>query len=147
GRIDINAPITATGSNAGLVLNHGADGYHLAPGTSVTLSGSNATFRVNGQGYTLIHDVDSLQAMKSNLGGNYALAVDIDASATDGWNLGAGFEPVGNSTSRFTGTFDGLGHTISGLTIKRPSQNYVGLFGYADNATIRNVGLTGGSVR
>src|SRR6185503_13978759 len=53
----------------------------------------------------------------------------------------------GDSNS-FSGTFDGLGHTISNLTINRPGTNYVGLFGYVNwTAVMRNVGLTGGSVR
>ncbi len=41
--------------------------------------------------------------------------------------------------------FDGLGHTISGLTITNSSAADVGLFGVS-SGTIRNVGLLGGSV-
>ena len=138
--IAITAPITATGAAAGLALNYGG-AYTLGMSTPVTLSGAGSAFSINGDAYTLIRDVSQLQAMQSNLGGRYALAVDIDASSV------ANFNPVGdNSTgtteTRFTGIFDGLGHTIDGLTINRPAQNYVGLFGFAQNATIRNVGLT-----
>ena len=53
--------------------------------------------------------------------------------------------PVGNATTKFTGTLDGTGHAISGLTVNRASTNYVGLFGYASGATLRNVGLQNGS--
>src|SRR5690606_35707913 len=39
------------------------------------------------------------------------------------------------------------GHVIAGLTIDRDTQDYIGLFGYdATSATIRNLGLVGGSV-
>jgi hypothetical protein len=60
--------------------------------------------------------------MKNNLTGNYALGSDIDASATSGWNGGAGFESIGQVVagvdgSPFTGSFHGLGHTVDGLTI------------------------------
>ncbi len=55
-----------------------------------------------------------------------------------------GFTPIGNGyTNSFTGSFDGAGHKITKLYIKRPSRNQVGLFGYAVNsAEIKNVGVT-----
>ena len=37
----------------------------------------------------------SLQGIGNNLAGHYVLGTDIDASATDSWNGGAGFEPIG----------------------------------------------------
>uniref|UniRef100_UPI00125FF82D beta strand repeat-containing protein n=1 Tax=Aliarcobacter butzleri TaxID=28197 RepID=UPI00125FF82D len=57
-------------------------------------------------------------------------------------NTGNGWKPIGdNFLDRFTGTFDGLGNTISDLYINRSSTNNVGLFGYTIRATIRNLGL------
>ena len=61
------------------------------------------------------------------LNGNYYLTGDLDASDTLNWNGGFGFQPVGSSspvkaTTAFTGTFDGQGHTISGLFINRPTE-------------------------
>src|SRR5690606_27200782 len=97
----------------------------------------------------LIHDVHELQAMKNNLNAHYALAQDIDASVTVNWNNGAGFEPIGrntNASDRFRGSFDGRGYKITGLYINRGGENYVGLFGYADGATIQNVGLVDGTI-
>ncbi|MEO8331091.1 MAG: GLUG motif-containing protein [Gallionella sp.] len=83
-----------------------------------------------------------LQAMNTNLAGNYALGKNIDATGTSVWNLGAGFEPVGTISTPFTGTFDGLGHTINALFINRPSTDYVGLFGRTNASTVKNVSLT-----
>src|SRR6185295_12750856 len=83
--------------------------------------------------YMLVNDVTQLQAMNTNVTttGVYALGRDIDASATSGWNGGLGFNPVGtyggNASNYFNGTFDGLGHTVRGLTINR-STTGVGLF-------------------
>jgi uncharacterized protein with FMN-binding domain len=52
-----------------------------------------------------------------------------------------------NRAYPFSGTFDGRGHTISHMTIGNEANpadyQYVGLFGYANNAAIRNVKLTG----
>lgn len=153
GDILVNADIAATGTGAGLALDYGAGrGYSLGNGAAITLSGANPSLSIGGQSYTVIQNVDQLQNMQNGLSGRYALGVDIDASATAGWNGGAGFVPVGdNSTfsslSRFTGAFDGLGHVVSGLVIDRPSTERVGLFGHTENATIANVELDGGSVR
>ena len=95
--------------------------------------------------YTAVLDVNQLQAVQNNLSGRYLLGKDIDASATAGWNGGKGFAPLGTSQSTFTGVFDGLGHTINRLTIHRQNEEAVGLFGYAENAVLRNVGLVEGS--
>ena len=95
----------------------------------------------------LVNNVNQLQAMNTNLSGNYALGRDIDATATTTWNGGEGFVPVGNLSTYFAGGLDGLGHTITGLTINRPSTNGVGLFGYTSaGSTIQNVGLVGGRI-
>ena len=57
-------------------------------------------------------------------------------------NGGAGWNPIGNiyTSTQFTGYFDGLGHTISDLYIDRAVM-YTGLFGAANHATIKNIGL------
>jgi hypothetical protein len=77
---------------------------------------------------------------------------DIDATATNTWNVGnhdnnagtatvaMGFSPIGNSTTNFSGKYDGQSHTISNLYINRPKLDYIGLFGYV-TYDIRNLGL------
>lgn len=89
-----------------------------------------------------------LQGMNGNLALHYAMGSNIDASATAGgvWG-GAGFTPVGTLVTPFSGNFDGLGHTVNGLTIARA--DYVGLFGVVVNAAgtmLKNVTLSGGAI-
>ena len=100
----------------------------------------------DGTLYTAIYTLNQLQAVNDSLSGKYVLFNNIDASATSGWNSGLGFDPLGDNTTKFTGKFDGLGYTITDLTIDRSTTNYVGLFGITNGATIRNVGLIGGSI-
>jgi len=88
----------------------------------------------------VIYNVTDLQAMEDDLTAYYELANDIDASATVGWNGGLGFDPVGDTVNRFSGSFDGKGYAISDLTIDRPATNYIGLFGRSEG-TISNVDL------
>src|SRR5690554_143292 len=69
---------------------------------------------------------------------------EIDVKDGDYWNGGEGWQPIGSSSSNaFKAVFEGNGHVIRNLYINRPNTSYVGLFGYANNATIRRVGLTG----
>lgn len=90
----------------------------------------------------VITTVDQLQEMKDNLTACYILGNDIDASATSGWNGGAGFVPIGDATESFTGSFDGKGYKISNLYINRPSTNFIGLFGIIQTrGIVENVGL------
>ena len=51
--------------------------------------------------------------------------------------------PIGNSEENaYTGTFNGAGHTISGLYIDR-SANYQGLFGRVNGGTVQNLSVSG----
>ena len=56
---------------------------------------------------------------------------------------GIGFTPIGTSTSKFMGTFDGRGNDIKNLYIMVNSNDYVGLFGYIEEAEIKKLGVTG----
>ncbi|MFY0683165.1 MAG: hypothetical protein JXR20_01335, partial [Balneola sp.] len=65
--------------------------------------------------------------------------IDLDIAA---YNTGSGWEPIGSSSSKFTGSFDGEGYTISGLFINRLGESQIGLFGQIDvGATIENVAV------
>jgi hypothetical protein len=89
-----------------------------------------------------IVDVYQLQEMKDNLNAHYILMNDIDASETINWDTGAGFEPIGDHITPFTGTFQGNGYVIKNLYINRPEAKGVGLFGrVAPDAVVENVGL------
>lgn len=73
---------------------------------------------------------------------HFIQTADIDASATSSWNSGAGFSPIGNTTTKFTGIYNGDGKKIIGLAINRPSSIMQGLFGYTNTpADIQKIGL------
>ena len=71
---------------------------------------------------------------------HYIQTTDIDASATSGWPSG-GWTPIGNNVTNFTGSYNGQGHTISGIKTNR-QVNFQGLFGAVLSATIQNLGVT-----
>lgn len=58
-----------------------------------------------------------------------------------------GWNPIGSSnTTPFIATYDGGGHTITGLDINRPRTCGVGLFGFTHAACIKNVNITDAQV-
>ncbi len=164
-------------------------GYDAYVGTDVNndgtidgYAGQNKTFANNVfvnnsatatavEGYMWVEDVEQLQAINTNLSGNYALRNSIDATATSSWNdegtdtdINEGFKSIGidengyiiktdvntdNGVVKkngFYGNFDGLDYNIFGLTINRSVEDNVGLFGAVDGATINNVTLVGGEI-
>ena len=167
--VNVNANIAATGNTAGLVINpNTAVSGELASGTgtfnlhnaAITLSGATPSLSIAGNNYAVINSLGlaadatappatpTLQGMTaSNMNGYYALGSNIDASATSAWNALAGFTSIGTVGVPFNGKFDGLGHTVSNVTINRPATADMGLFGSTGTlAIIENVGLIGGTV-
>ena len=70
------------------------------------------------------------------------LEQDIDLS-TFTRSVVSNWEPIGTSEKPFTGTFDGNGYTIKNLALveaeAKEGKAYIGFFGYAKDATIKNV--------
>ena len=68
---------------------------------------------------------------------NITLDKDIDLTGKEWTPIGTGY------SNKYTGTFDGGGHTIKGLTVTTNDQ-FVGLFGYLNRAgTVKNVVMEG----
>ncbi len=81
-----------------------------------------------------IYDWNDLDNVRNDLSGNYTLKADLSASGAP-----ANWVPIGTT---FSGTFDGGGHTISGLTMNYSGQDYIALFGHiGGSAVVKNVGL------
>ena len=95
-----------------------------------------------------VYNADGLlawnKAVQGNLLLNCTLTDDIDLTGKE-WT------PIGDYDNRYTGTFDGGNHTITGLTINQYG-NYVGMIDFLDsggtvqNLTLENVNITGGDI-
>jgi filamentous hemagglutinin family protein len=97
--------------------------------------------------YMLVNNAADLAMVSQNLKGTYALGRDIDLSATKTTT----YSPIGPSlSSAFTGQFDGLGHVISNLNIRVPSDGsltYAGLFGVIGaGGVVRDLGVSNAKV-
>ena len=97
-------------------------------------------YNSNTKTYT-VYNADGLlawnEAAQKDRSINCTLTADIDLTGKD-WS------PIGtNFYNSYTGTFDGGGHTIMGLTVTTNDQ-YVGLFGRLGKAgTVKNVVMDG----
>ncbi|MBS3767176.1 MAG: T9SS type A sorting domain-containing protein [Candidatus Cloacimonetes bacterium] len=59
----------------------------------------------------------------------------------DFYNSGNGFSPIGNSTTSFTGFYDGNNHNVENIDINRSSDSNLGFFGITSSATLHNINL------
>ncbi len=96
----------------------------------------------DGQGNYTVTSAEGLKAVadianNGNLGINITLTENINLTDMD-------WAPIGKDDNKaYTGTFDGNGKTITGLTVTG-SYKYAGLFGDIDeNGTVKNVVLEG----
>lgn len=73
--------------------------------------------------------------------------IDLEAATAEGgafYDSGSGWQPIGDNSVQFTGSYDGCGHRLTGLKITRNTP-YAGLFGY-NSGVIKNLGMEGASV-
>ena len=86
----------------------------------------------------------------------YELMKDLDFNADASyhttsnkvtWTTASGWSPIGSNSNRFSGVFEGNGHTIANLYIDRNSNN-VGLFAVtAETAQIQNIRLLNATIQ
>ncbi len=98
-----------------------------------------------------------LDNIRNDLDAHYKMIADIEftdadfARGGDFYNNGTGWQPIGtDDTVSFTGTFDGNGHTITGLHINILSDDdcvYAGLFGHMGAGEIKNLGMVDSDIK
>ena len=88
----------------------------------------------------MINDNADYAEMEIVLGSDIDLATLAPATRSA---LASNWTPVGTSENPFKGTFDGNGYTIKNLALveteAKEGKAYIGFFGYAQDATIKNV--------
>ena len=94
------------------------------------------TIKVEDAKFITISSAEDLDNLRKDMTASYVLDSDIDMTGRDFVPFGI----VNNTTAgKFTGTFDGQGHTIKGLKYDVSDKGEVGLFSQTENATIKNL--------
>ncbi|MGE4353319.1 MAG: S-layer homology domain-containing protein [Oscillospiraceae bacterium] len=129
GDIDLSSGVTFTfEADTGLVaVTDGADTFYLGTGVVGNTDGGNTVFDVTASVIGTVYTDDA-----GNIG---------DAPfALNPW------APIGGDGAAFSGTFDGGGHTVSGMYINSSPLSYQGLFGYGEDCIIQDVNLDNGFI-
>ncbi|MDD2887795.1 MAG: YDG domain-containing protein, partial [Aliarcobacter sp.] len=125
----------ATGNTATYGFGLGSSGF---AGKINLQAGNNFFTKLGSNGsettWTVVNTANALMNISKT--GNSVLGADVSASGIANWT------PIGDDSTKFTGKFDGLGHTVDALTINNSSLQNVGLFGHISGATIKNIGVT-----
>ena len=140
-RYKYTVKVNATGLTLeGCTIDSWADGG----GESGAAEDLGYIYDSNTKTYT-VYNADGLlawnEAAQKDRSINCTLTADIDLT-------GKNWTPIGTDyDNSYTGTFDGSGHTITGLTVTT-NDKYAGLFGYLGNfnngaATVKNVVMEG----
>lgn len=114
---------------------------------NITLDKDKGYTEVSEGNYTVDNEkgLRNLAKLVNSNGGKTPINITLtgDITLTEEWT------PIGNFENRYTGTFDGNGHTITGLTVNQKERGNVGLIGYlgsggkVQNLTLENVNLNG----
>ncbi|WP_173224376.1 S-layer homology domain-containing protein [Paenibacillus alba] len=145
GSATINASGVLTGTSAGTitVLAHANDQSEAAAFKTILIKPTLEAF-AGGSGTPSdpfqIANAEQLSEIRYHLDTykNYRLIADITSfpSVEGGW------QPIGDNDFGFQGNFDGNGFIIRNLTINRPQNSYLGLFGVTEtNSEISHIRL------
>jgi hypothetical protein len=143
--VSVDKPVSVKGNGGfAVITNDGGNKgeFSFGAGGHLTFANLSSSLAINGVNYSLVSNIGALAtAITVDAGGAFALANNYDASRDGTYAT----PPV---STVFTGAFNGLGNTISNLTINDPVQNaYVGLFAETSgNASLSSVRLTNENV-
>lgn len=124
-------PICAVSTNAKLTDNRVYPKIYSNPNEKLIMD----TFVLAGKKYYQVENETQLRSIGQgnySLDKNYIQVADIQMSTAE-------WEPIGTAENPFTGTYCGNGCEIKGLTMTDPNSKVIGLFGFADGATIYNI--------
>ncbi len=148
GRIDGAGVWYAPGDDATVTANPNYGGFFVKwTGSTPYASRTSATTTIKMDNHRvaaallgkLITTPEELDAVRNDLAGIYGLGNDIDLAGRD-WT------PLGNDSTKFTGTFHGFGHAVKNLTctngtITSTATKFRGLFGCTADAVLDGVAV------
>ena len=106
-------------------------------------SGEGRALEPAADGVYYISTAEQLKEFADKVNDTSGQYTDIDAELTADIDLNnQPWYPIGSDSRPYSGTFDGNGHTISGLNINNSTADDQGLFGYV-SGTVQNLTVDG----
>ena len=140
-----------------LVNGNTLQDYSIHEGNTIDLI-EQELIAINNKNYYVVNNENSWinvtqNILPSNPNANIKLEADIllnDTTDWTSWNENTtglnSWTPIGTSSQPFTGTFDGQGHTVSGIYVNSDN-TCQGFFGVINGATITNLHIAKGYIR
>ncbi len=137
--VSVKAAVVVEGTG-GLTVAASGGALNFYPGGSISFWDNSSSLIIGANSYTLVSDVGTLaSSVTASPSGFYALAKDYDATGDGTYSD----SPV---TAPLTGTFEGLGHTISNLSVNATSASTANGFFAQVSGTARDVALANASM-
>ena len=138
--ITVGAKVSVKGMGGLTLTDDGGVASLAFPGGSAAFANLSSPLTINGTAYTLVNKISALaRAILANPSGAFALAKNYDAEKDGTYSA----PPI---STTFTGTFEGLGNTISNLSISDPSRTEVGFFAIIDGGSVHDIGFKSANV-
>jgi len=145
--VTVNNPVSIAGLSALTIETGGKNGtFSFGAKGNVGFANQSSTLTINGAAYALVGNIKTLASdIAANPSGAFALAASYDASQDGTYNA----SPI---PTKFNGSLEGLGNTISDLSIDGVTEIapnlYTGLFAYVDtHGMIENIGFVNANIR
>lgn len=120
------------------------DGQTIATGFE-SGDGSNATPYIISNCAQLAYLAQQVNRVESYSGKYFKLTDDLNLAGHSWTPIGRGY-PDPDYADPFSGIFDGDGHEIMGLKVDTKTFNYLGLFGYIKEATVKNLKISSADI-
>ena len=132
----INSPVAVAGMGSlALTDDGGVSSLSFGARGNITFANLSSGLSINDASYTLVNTISSLAtAIRANAGGAFALAQSYNAKKDGTYST----PPI---STTFSGTFEGLGNTISNLKINDTSDSEVGFFEFVNGGYVHDIGF------
>jgi len=134
--ITVDGPVAVDGSGGlSLVTDDGGSRGKLTfgPKGSIKFLATSNSLTINGTAYTLVNNIATLASdIAANSSGDFALADNYDAKNDGTYSQSA-------IPTTFTGTLEGLGNTISHLSVENgpaSPREFIGMFSLLDEGSV-----------
>lgn len=136
---DMGGGVAGITKSIDVVTTLGVYSLSFTRGILTSFSSENGTGTIDDP--FKVYSIATLNNVRNNLAAYYIQTADIDLTGVE-------WVPIGTAGGglAFSGVYDGNGYTISNLTVLFDTAQHSGLFGFASDATLKNITITDAAI-